>query len=239
MRYSSAGRLEERGSNLRVVVYAGGRPCDAGSYLRETVRDNNSVARRQANKVMTAFWSRSASSVRRRAASRKAEAAAFDDIVARNGATPTCVDTSRSPGLFRTSGRRCPVGDVADVRVGGGQVVRQRPDGARARPARGSGRRPARWCSARWIVSASTVSRNDRSQRSAPRAPRTRGRRRGLDYRDEVLGRFEDVVTTAFHTSRSLKPGRTSESSGSDFGADADYGSTNGHPHDVLPATVT
>jgi hypothetical protein len=44
------------------------------------------------------------------------------------------------------------------------------------------------------------------------------------------------VVTTA---TTAEEPGRTSERSDSDFGADADCGSTNGHPHDVLPATVT
>ena len=48
------GRIEERGSNLRVVVYAGLDPVTGKrAYLRETVKGNDRAARRQANKVMT------------------------------------------------------------------------------------------------------------------------------------------------------------------------------------------
>jgi integrase len=48
------GRIEERGSNLRVVVYAGLDPVTGKrSYLRETVKGNDRAARKQANKVMT------------------------------------------------------------------------------------------------------------------------------------------------------------------------------------------
>jgi integrase len=48
------GRIEDRGPNLRVVVYAGLDPVTGKrSYLRETVKGNDKTARRQANKVMT------------------------------------------------------------------------------------------------------------------------------------------------------------------------------------------
>lgn len=48
------GRIEERGANLRVVVYAGMDPVTGRrAYLRETVKGNDKAARRQANKVMT------------------------------------------------------------------------------------------------------------------------------------------------------------------------------------------
>jgi integrase len=48
------GRVEDRGANLRVVVYAGMDPVTGKrSYLRETVKGNDRAARRQANKVMT------------------------------------------------------------------------------------------------------------------------------------------------------------------------------------------
>jgi hypothetical protein len=48
------GRIEERGPNLRVVVYAGLDPVTGKrAYLRETVKGNDRTARRQANKVMT------------------------------------------------------------------------------------------------------------------------------------------------------------------------------------------
>lgn len=47
------GRIEERGPNLRVVVYAGLDPVTGKrSYLRETVKGNDKAARKQAGKVM-------------------------------------------------------------------------------------------------------------------------------------------------------------------------------------------
>jgi integrase len=64
------GRIEARGVNLRVVVYAGQDPVTGRrSYLRETVKGNDKPARKRANKVMTRLLARSTSSVRPRAAS--------------------------------------------------------------------------------------------------------------------------------------------------------------------------
>lgn len=52
------GRIEERGRNLRVVVYAGMDPVTGKrAYLRETVKGNDKAARKQAGKVMTRLLS--------------------------------------------------------------------------------------------------------------------------------------------------------------------------------------
>lgn len=48
------GRIEDRGANLRVVVYAGLDPVTGRrAYLRETVKGNDKAARKRAGKVMT------------------------------------------------------------------------------------------------------------------------------------------------------------------------------------------
>ncbi|GAB3446276.1 tyrosine-type recombinase/integrase [Actinophytocola sediminis] len=53
------GRIEERGANLRVVVYAGLDPVTGRrAYLRETVKGNDRAARKRADKVMTRLLSR-------------------------------------------------------------------------------------------------------------------------------------------------------------------------------------
>lgn len=52
------GRIEERGPNLRVVVYAGLDPVTGKrAYLRETVKGNDRAARKAAGKVMTRLLS--------------------------------------------------------------------------------------------------------------------------------------------------------------------------------------
>jgi integrase len=48
------GRIENRGANLRVIVYAGLDPVTGKrAYLRESVKGNDKAARKQAGKVMT------------------------------------------------------------------------------------------------------------------------------------------------------------------------------------------
>jgi hypothetical protein len=48
------GRVENRGANLRVIVYAGLDPVTGKrAYLRESVKGNDKAARKQAGKVMT------------------------------------------------------------------------------------------------------------------------------------------------------------------------------------------
>ncbi|SER76041.1 tyrosine-type recombinase/integrase [Actinokineospora terrae] len=48
------GRIEQRGSNLRVVVYAGDDPVTGKrSYLRESVKGNDKAAYKRANTVLT------------------------------------------------------------------------------------------------------------------------------------------------------------------------------------------
>lgn len=52
------GRIESRGPNLRVVVYAGLDPVTGRrAYVRETVKGNDKAARKQAGKVMTRLLS--------------------------------------------------------------------------------------------------------------------------------------------------------------------------------------